>query len=60
MGQAVADCYFDIPEKLKRAREVLRDKLKDIGFIELQKSVFAHPFECEDEINFIVEVFQIR
>ena len=39
---------------------MLRDKLKDIGFIELQKSVFAHPFECEDEINFIVEVFQIR
>ena len=26
----------------------------------MQKSVFAHPFECEDEINFIVEVFQIR
>ena len=51
---------FDIPEKFKTAREALRGKLKNIGFVELQKSVFAHPFECEDEINFIVEVFQIR
>ena len=51
---------FDIPEKFKRAREALRGKLKNIGFVELQKSVFAHPFECEDEINFVVEVFQIR
>lgn len=51
---------FDIPEKRKKAREALRDKLKDLGFKELQKSVFVFPYECEDEINFIVEVFEIR
>lgn len=51
---------FDIPEKKKKAREVLRKKLKDLGFLELQKSVFIHPFECEDEIDFINEVFQTR
>lgn len=51
---------FDIPEKFKTAREALRGKLKDLKFVELQKSVFVHPFECEDEINFVVEVFQIR
>jgi len=51
---------FDIPEKKKKIREVLRKKLKDLGFRELQKSVFVHPFECEEEIDFIVEVFQIR
>lgn len=51
---------FDIPEKKKKAREALRKKLKDLGFLELQKSVFVHPFECEDEIDFINEVFQIR
>ena len=51
---------FDIPEKKKRAREALRDKLKELGFKELQKSVFIFPFECEDEIDFIVEVFEIR
>ena len=51
---------FDIPEKFKKAREALRNKLKELGFLELQKSVFIFPYECEDEINFIVEVFQIR
>ena len=35
-------------------------KLKELGFKELQKSVLILPYECEDEINFIVEVFQIR
>ena len=51
---------FDIPEKFKKAREALRMKLKELGFLELQKSVFIFPYECEDEINFIVEVFLIR
>lgn len=51
---------FDIPEKFKKAREALRLKLKDLGFLELQKSVFVFPYECEDEINFIMEVFLIR
>ena len=51
---------FDIPERFKKAREALRKKLKDLGFIKLQESVFVLPYECEDEINFIVEVFLIR
>ena len=51
---------FDIPEKFKKAREALRIKLKELGFLELQKSVFVLPYECEDEINFIMEVFLIR
>ena len=51
---------FDIPEKFKKAREALRMKLKELGFLELQKSVFILPYECEDEINFIIEVFLIR
>lgn len=51
---------FDIPERYKKAREALRDKLKELRFLELQKSVFIHPYECEDEINFVVEIFDIR
>ena len=51
---------FDIPERFKKAREALREKLKDLGFIKLQESVFVFPYECEDEIDFIVEVFLIR
>lgn len=51
---------FDIPERFKKAREALREKLKELGFIKLQQSVFVFPYECEDEINFIMEVFLIR
>ena len=51
---------FDIPERFKKAREALRNKLKDLGFVKLQESVFVFPFECEDEIDFITEVFLIR
>jgi len=51
---------FDIPEKKKKAREALRAKLKELGFQELQKSVLVYPYECEDEIDFICEVFELR
>jgi len=51
---------FDIPEKLKLTREYLRQKLKDLGFWELQKSVFVIPYPCEEEIDFIIEYFNIR
>ena len=51
---------FDIPEKKKKARDALRRKLKELGFLEFQKSVFIFPYECKDEIEFIVEVFEIR
>ncbi len=50
---------FDIPEKQKIGREALRSKLKQLGFYQLQKSCFIHPYECEPEIVFISEVFEI-
>ncbi len=50
---------FDIPNKYKPAREALRKKLRELGFYQLQKSVWAYPFPCEDEILFISEVFGI-
>jgi DNA-binding transcriptional regulator PaaX len=51
---------FDIPEKLRRGRDVLREKLKSLGFYELQKSVLVFPYECRDEIEFLVEFFNLR
>jgi DNA-binding transcriptional regulator PaaX len=50
---------FDVPEKHKRAREALRQKLKDLGFEKLQKSVWVTPFPCNDEIRFLREIFNI-
>lgn len=51
---------FDVPEKVRKARDALRWKLKDLGFCELQKSVFVFPYECKDEVEFIVEFFGLR
>jgi len=51
---------FDIPEKIRWAREAIRNKLKDLGFCELQKSVFVFPYDCENEIGFVVEFFNLR
>lgn len=51
---------FDIPEKRRIAREALRNKLQDLGFIMLQKSLFILPFPCKNEVDFVTEVFQIQ
>jgi DNA-binding transcriptional regulator PaaX len=48
---------FDIPERIRKGRNALRYKIKELGFYELQKSVFIFPYECKDEIDFIVEFF---
>lgn len=41
---------FDIPEDKKNIRNVIRLKLKNCGFYQLQKSVWIHPFECKELI----------
>lgn len=51
---------FDIPEYFKQGRNALAFKLKQLGFYPLQKSVFIYPYECKDEIDFIVEFFNLR
>jgi hypothetical protein len=48
---------FDIPEKKRVFRNILRDHLKAIGFIELQKSAFIFPFPCEKEIACLTELY---
>lgn len=51
---------FDIPEKTRKARDILRFHLKQLGFCELQKSVFIQPYPCQQEIEFLVEFYNIR
>lgn len=48
---------FDIPEKKRAFRDVLRQHLKEIGFHELQQSVFIFPFPCEKEITYLTELY---
>jgi len=51
---------FDVPEKYKKSRDALSFTLKKIGFYKFQKSVFVHPFECRNEIDFVIEFFTLR
>ncbi len=50
---------FDIPEKKREARDAFRKKLKDLGFYQMQKSVFFHRFECREEIDFLRHELEI-
>lgn len=51
---------YDIPERFKKGRDALRKKLRDVGFQELQKSVFVFPYDCRKEINFLVDLFKLE
>jgi DNA-binding transcriptional regulator PaaX len=51
---------FDIPENRKKIRDALRYHLKNLGFYEFQKSVFVHPYDCKDEIDYLIEFYDIR
>jgi hypothetical protein len=54
---------FDIPAHSKTydyARDALRNKIKSLGFYQVQKSVWVYPYECEDELLFIAEMFKVQ
>lgn len=50
---------FDIPENKRLAREVFREKLKNLGFQQLQKSVFITRLPCKNEIDFLRHSLEI-
>jgi phenylacetic acid degradation operon negative regulatory protein len=51
---------FDIPEKRRKLRNALVLKLKELGFVMIQKSIFVYPYKCKEEIDFVSEHLYIR
>ncbi|HEY4499037.1 MAG TPA: CRISPR-associated endonuclease Cas2 [Candidatus Paceibacterota bacterium] len=51
---------FDVPERLKKVRDSFRFHLRQLGFKELQKSVFVHPANCEKEVTYLIEFYNVR
>jgi DNA-binding transcriptional regulator PaaX len=51
---------YDIPEDKKTLRYELHRKITSMGFVELQHSVFVHPYECIDQIEFLIEAYDAR
>jgi len=50
---------FDIPENKKRARDALTQKMKELGLAQFQKSLWIYPYECNNEIDFIAQIFEV-
>jgi len=50
---------YDIPKSKKTAQGAFRRMLKEMKFLQLQKSVYLCPFPCEQEIKFLREVYGI-
>lgn len=48
---------FDIPNDKKNLRDVIRLKLKKLGFFQLQKSVFIYPFNCLNVIRSLKYIY---
>jgi DNA-binding transcriptional regulator PaaX len=48
---------FDIAQLKSLQRNAFRGKLKELGFYPLQKSVWIHPYRCDEEIVLLREFF---
>ncbi len=44
---------FDVWERRRIVRDRLRSMLRKIGFVKIQDSVWAYPYDCEELIAFI-------
>lgn len=52
--------FFDIPEVHKSARDALSHKLKQLGFVQLQRSVWVHPFPCRAQIEAVALAYHVQ
>ncbi len=52
--------FFDIPEDLKHRRNLLSRRLRWLGFQQLQKSIWIHPFPCRAELEALTEYIGVR
>lgn len=50
---------YDIANLKKFQRELFRETLKRLKFLRLQKSVYITPFVCNDEIEYLRQLFNI-
>ena len=51
---------YDIPEDQREVRDAFRDHLTHLGFRKLQHSAGIYPYECKNELDFFIELLDIR
>lgn len=50
---------YDVPKSKKYLRDVFRGTLKNLGFYQLQESVWLYPFPCEPQVTFLREYYNV-
>ncbi|MCL5436118.1 MAG: hypothetical protein M1275_03490 [Patescibacteria group bacterium] len=50
---------FDVPESLHSRRDLVRNKLVELGFSNVQKSVYIHPYPCREAIEVLREHYKL-
>lgn len=48
---------FDVPEENRKHRYHVRRLIKQLGFVQLQQSVWIHPAVCEKEFKLISDIY---
>jgi len=52
--------FFDIPENFKKIRNLFRKHLQLLGFYEIQKSVLVYPYQCKEELELLIDYYDLR
>jgi len=52
--------FFDIPQSKHIQRDAIRRKLRELGFVQIQKSIYLHPYECYAIIQTMQDFYQIK
>ena len=50
---------YDIAQQKRRERDYLREVLKRLNCLQLQESVYLTPYKCEEEIEYVRQLFGI-
>lgn len=50
---------YDVEHHKKRLRDVFREALKTLAFLQLQESVWIYPYACEKQITFLKEYYGV-
>src|SRR3990167_8188557 len=50
---------YDIPEKQGSGRRALTGKLRNLGFFQLQKSVWVHPLPCRPTVEEVCTTYNV-
>lgn len=50
---------FDIPEKERGRRDLIRMKLKSLGLYNIQRSTFVYPYDCRRELDAVSDHYKV-